>query len=708
MNEELNKLAEQLHIAKIYTNPCFENGACEVDDKIIKFFCEELGFKAGSVQEIKQSSERLQDESFKNPVEGIFVVRQGSERLVVSTENKEENIEVYLALQGKHNKKKIATTQTVLETKTCGSKTYYKTEIKLKERLNIGYFDVDVVMMGKTFHTVLAVAPLKCYTTDEIESGRLWGFSLQLYSLKSKRNWGVGDFTDLKNFVRLAAQAGADIVGLNPLNTLFHDFPENASPYSSISRLFLNPIYIDVENVVGYRAVYKEPYVKEIEQAKNAELIDYTAVYNVKMNVLREIFAHIGKHNAAFEKYKKQKGEELNLFAIYQAIYHQYCQKVWGGFRVWPKGLQNPNSMDVAVFAEAHVEEIEFFKFLQFAAEKQLQEVYAEVQHCGLKIGLYRDLPVGVCKDSAELWADRYVFMPNSGAGAPPDVFFPQGQKWCLGAFNPQELKKRAYMPFTKILRANMAYAGALRIDHVMSLMRLFLIADNASEGTYLYYPFEDMLALLALESYLHKCAVVGESIGNVPDGFLDKLKENNIYAISVLWAERWCGNGDFKAPECYPERAFISVGTHDMSPLKMWWFGYELALKHQLGMIDDAGLYNAYKVRECERCLLLKVLDENGVWPQDNLRKANYMYGEGFPEGLDEAVHTLIAKSAGKVVMLQPEDIMGVDKLQNLPGTDRDKYPNWRQKLPVDLEDLENDVHFKRTVALVNQARQK
>ena len=186
----------------------------------------------------------------------------------------------------------------------------------------------------------------------------------------------------------------------------------------------------------------------------------------------------------------------------------------------------------------------------------------------------------------------------------------------------------------------------------------------------------------------------------------LDKLHEKNIYSLSVLWAERWPGNDWFKNPEDYPLNAFASVGTHDMPPFKMWWFGYEIELKYQLKMIDDNERVRLYKEREQDRMRLLKVLDENGVWPQDNLRKSNYLYGEGYPEGMDEAVHRFLARSNSRAVILELENIFGVAELQNLPGTDRDKYPNWRHKLPLDLEDLATNADFVRNIRAVKTER--
>ena len=216
------------------------------------------------------------------------------------------------------------------------------------------------------------------------------------------------------------------------------------------------------------------------------------------------------------------------------------------------------------------------------------------------------------------------------------------------------------------------------------------------------------MLNLVALESHLNHCAVVGESIGNVPDGFLEILRERNVHSLSVLWAERYdSGWGDFISPSGYPATAFTSVGTHDMAPLRMWWFGYDIELSRSLGLIaTEEDKQNAYHKRELDRWKLLFALDSNAVWPQDNLRKANYIYGEAYPEGIEEAVHRFVSRSASQVFLAQLEDILHVEKLQNLPGTDRDKHPNWRRKLPVDLEKLENDIAYIRNIAAIKKER--
>jgi len=709
METKLYELCKKLGIAKSFTVQGIKN--YEVSDELLKFFCKEFGYDVSTEPKIKEAIEKIETEPYKKTIEPIYIARFNDVFFDIYLKEKDvgENIEVSVISRSTSEKKIISFEKQKVEERKIGNTNYHKLHFKIKDVLEIGYYDFQIKVGKYTYNTTLAVAPQKCYTTEDVKAAKLWGFTIQLYSLRSRRNWGIGDFTDLKDFARIVAGFGADVIGLNPINALFHDFPENASPYSSISRLFLNPIYIDVEKTAGWTETLKKKYAKQIEEVNKTTLIDYTGVYNLKIKVLYELFEKMKKPSRAFETFKKEQGNGLHMFALYQAIYHDKCHSIWGGWQAWPQGLKNQNPMDLAIFEEAHGNEVEFFKFLQFEAHRQFDEVSDYVKSLGLKIGLYRDLPVGVCKDSEELWFDKYVYLKCSGAGAPPDEFFPNGQKWCLGVFNPIELKKQGYEPFLKILRANMKSAGALRIDHVMSLLRLFMMKDEGEEGTYIYYNFEDMLALVALESHLNKCVIVGESIGNVPAGFLEKLQENNIYAMSILWAERWdFGNGDYKAPEYYPENAFVSVGTHDMTPLKMWWYGYDIELKYKLKLMTESEKNNLYKAREADRWRLLKVLDENGVWPHDNLRKNNYLYGEGYPEGLDEAVHKLLGRAKSKVVVLQLEDILGVTELQNLPGTDRDRYPNWRHKLPINLEDLATNITFIRNITAIREGREK
>ena len=508
MQNSWNLLLDKLGIAKSYTDAAQNRKEYVTDDETLLKMVNYLGFKLDKIEDSDKLLAKLEKERWLYVLEPIYVLRRNALKFdAVLPKNEADCLELIFKNQQTGEEPNVLYSYQVVGEKMLGRKEYVRLEIQADNVLEPAYYDVYLTAGSSKSHTVLAITPDKCYEPEYLQNHKIWGMAVQLYSLTSERNWGVGDFTDLANLVAVCARQGANIIGLNPLNVLFHDFPENASPYSSISRLFLNPIYIDVEKVKGYKTEYLIGQEEKLEQLRKTENIDYTGVYNLKMKVLQKIYdATFDKleKSSAYQKFEKKNKEDLECLATYQALYSSLCHSVYGGWRAWPKELKNPQSSEVKKFRADNRKAVNFFKFLQYWAEKQLEDVQKEIEERGLKIGLYRDLPVGLCKDSAELWSENDLFIKDCGAGAPPDVFFPTGQKWCLGAFNPYKLKANAYRPFIKILRAAMENAGAIRIDHVMSLQRLYIIPDASEKGTYIYYPFADMLGILALESHLH------------------------------------------------------------------------------------------------------------------------------------------------------------------------------------------------------------
>ena len=705
MKKSWNLLLEKIGIAKSFFDAAQNRKEYIVDDALLLKMVNYLGYNLKSIDDSEKLLSKLDKDRWLYAVEPIYVVRLNKKQIDIVVK-KEDVDDLELSIRNSLGDViEVEYNQTICEEKQIGKIDYCKILIDIISDMKPDYYKIEMSIMQNKYHTILAVTPDKCYVSDSIKGTKKWGFAIQLYSLRSKRNWGVGDFTDLSNFAKMCKSKGADVIGVNPLNVLFHDYPENASPYSSISRLFLNPIYIDVEKVNGFKKEYlkgKENILLNLRQTTD---INYSEVYSLKIGVLNKIFENLDENSVYYKKFQNFcdiKGSDLDDLATYQVIYSEYCKKVNGGWKSWPKGLQNPKSQEVKNYKNNNINKVNFFKFLQFVAEEQLCDVKSVIDECGLKIGLYRDLPVGLCKDSVELWAGNDLFIKNCGAGAPPDAFFPKGQKWCLGAFNPYTLKACAYEPFIKILRSAMDKAGALRIDHVMSLMRLYIIPECEEDGTYVYYNFDDMLGILALESYLNKCMIVGESIGNVPDGFIEKIHDRGIYSLSVLWSERWNGYGDFKLPQDFSEKSFCSVGTHDMAPLKMRWFGYDIETMYKLKMLSDEERLDQYKGREDERRRLLGALDFTGVWPEKKQRQGDCLYGEGYPYGIMEAVEKYVSSSKCEVFLAQLEDIFGVEVLQNLPGTDVDKHPNWRRKIPVNIEDYDDNQDFKDAIEAI------
>lgn len=712
MTSSLQKLADTIGILTSYTDAC--NQEHEIEDNVVRLLAEKLGYKAGNEEEIARSIELHYKKRWQKTLESISVVEQKDIWFDVVLPENHDTSDLKLRLRYRGNEESFEPGFCVFDEGgryTIGHTVYKKVVVKINGRLEVGYYEIELETGGKKYKSVLAVAPEKCYANETLEKERLWGFAVQLYSLNSSRNWGIGDFTDLYNLVDICKRSGADVIGLNPLNVLSHDFPEDASPYGSVSRLFLNPIYIDVEKVPGFTPEDMASCRDKVAGLRDSELIQYTPVYELKITMLEKLYRRMlqdkkSPYYADYEAYCRRKGAELDKLALFQALSEERAHTVWGGWKAWEEEYRNSNSRAVAEYAKKHHERIGFFKYLQFEAERQFDAVKKHIDEQGLKIGLYRDLAVGVCQNSAELWGDYETFIKDAGAGAPPDELFCNGQNWGLGAFHPEVLKERAYEPYIKVLRANMHNAGALRIDHAMGLMRLFVILNQEECGSYVLYNFADMLNILAIESWLNRCTIVGESIGIVPEGFIEKMAEKNIGSLSVLWVERPLGSSDFKSPSEYPAKAFASVGTHDMPPLKMWWFGYEIAEKHKLGIYTEEQMNWCYHERELERRKLLFALDSNAVWPEDKPRRGDYLYGEAYPEGIEEAVHRFVARAPSEVFLSQLEDILHVEKMQNVPGIDRDQHPNWRRKLPVRLENLESDIAYVRNIAAIKKER--
>lgn len=401
MTDTLHLLADKLGIAKSFKAVGLKKNLYEVSDDILKFFCETYGYNADSETDIKLSLEKLDDASWKKMLPEIVILHHDNMSFTVVLSDKQLNseIKIYISAQENNNKQEVDFELVKTgEMKSFARETLNKVVIKLPQIFAYGYYKLEMCTVDANALSVMAVVPDKCYSAEAVSNGKLWGYALQLYSLKSKHNWGVGDFTDLQKFVKMCGKTGAAIIGLNPLNVLFHDYPENASPYSSISRLFLNPIYIDVEKVLGFDKCIADTLFDEIAAAKEGELIDYTKVYNLKIKALKKLFAYLKTQPSYMQKladFIKLKGYDLETLATFQAIYHEQKQKGNCGWMNWDKNLRNPQSKAVNDFKKAFADEIMFFEFLQFEADRQLQEVYKTVQKEGLKVGLYRDLSVG-------------------------------------------------------------------------------------------------------------------------------------------------------------------------------------------------------------------------------------------------------------------------------------------------------------------------
>ena len=360
---------------------------------------------------------------------------------------------------------------------------------------------------------------------------------------------------------------------------------------------------------------------------------------------------------------------------------------------MWPADLRANDPKAIRAFGKAEPRAIEFSMYLQWIADEQLAHVSERAKWHG--VSLYRDLAVGVESQGAEAWGTT-DYVTSASVGAPPDLLNTAGQDWGLPPLSPATLARDAYRGFSALLADNMRYAGALRIDHAMSLMRLFWIPQggHARDGAYIAYPFDDLLAIVARESKAAKCIVIGEDLGTVPDGFRDKMAANNILSYRILLFER-DGSGTFLPPDAYPELALATTGTHDLPPLAAWLEGEDIALHQRLLLIDAETARQTREARDSGINDLHRALREHGdltgdATDTDSVVLASYRY---------------LAGSPARIVMLQIEDAIGERSPVNIPGTNRE-YPNWRRKLRDDLETIANDGRLERFAATLRELR--
>ncbi|HEY4636797.1 MAG TPA: 4-alpha-glucanotransferase, partial [Burkholderiales bacterium] len=574
--------------------------------------------------------------------------------------------------------------------------------LELLRSLPAGYHRLRVA--GLPGETLIIAAPPRCYRPPALaDGGRVWGPAVQLYALRSERNWGIGDFGDLAKLVELAAERGAGIIGLNPLHALFPHNPAHASPYSPSSRLQLNVLYLDVEAIEDFREceaaqrrVRSAGFQARLAQLREAPLVDYPGVAAAKFEILELLYAHFrerhlgaaGARGAAFRDFQAKSGRALRLHATYEALqahFHARSTATWG-WPVWPQAYRDHDSAEVARFAREQLERIEYYEYLQWQAERQLAQVSERCRARGLAVGLYVDLAVSVDRAGSDTWAHQECYALGASVGAPPDEFNPNGQNWGLPPLRPDRLRASGYRLFIETLRENMRDAGALRIDHVMGLMRLFWIppGKGAAEGSYVSYALEEMMAIVALESERQRCMVVGEDLGTVADEMRAALARYGILSTRLLYFERGA-QGGFKPSAAYPRDALVAVSTHDLATLAGWWSGRDLRLRLELGLFPDEGVYEKQLVeRAQERVRLMLALQHAGLLPPG--LAPDVTGSQMLTPALAEAIHAFVAAAPSRVMMVQLEDAIGVAEQANMPGTTTE-HPNWMRRLPETLE---------------------
>lgn len=580
-------------------------------------------------------------------------------------------------------------------------------------------FELDADTDAERAATTLIVAPARCYRPPALAGdGRVWGLALQLASLRSRRNWGSGDFGDLTALIDFAADAGAGAIALNPLHALKAVEPQQASPYSPSSRLFGNPLYLDIEAIPEFaicelarRAVAEAGFQAQLRALRATELVDFAGLAAAKREILELLYRcfrdrHRGTgdaRDAAFEAFLAGGGEALRGHALFEAIAEKlHAEGLTGAadWRRWPEPLRDAHGAAAARFAKENAERVELHAYLQWQFEAQLDAAAARAADRGLGVGLLHDLAVGIDPGGSERWSDPRLYASVAAVGAPPDVYQPAGQNWGLPPLIPDGLRDAAYAPFIATLRRNMRGAGALRIDHVMGLLRLYWVPDGAGAqaGAYVGYPFDDLLGVLALESQRNRCLVVGEDLGTVPPEVVAGMRRCGILSLRPLYFESG-PDGEVVGPERFLHEAVVSIGTHDLPTLRGYWQGHDLDVRRSLGQFAAPGALDAQRsLREADRARILRALQREGLLEGVENPRA-------WSPTLADAVHRFLARTPTKLLLFAMEDVFGQIEQINVPGT-IDEHPNWRRKLAHELEDWVREPGVRALIDAVGRER--
>jgi 4-alpha-glucanotransferase len=490
----------------------------------------------------------------------------------------------------------------------------------------------------------LVVSPGRCWLPDE----RAWGWAVQLYATRSRGSWGIGDLADLRAVREMAADQGAGFVLINPLHAVAPTPQQEASPYLPATRRFRNPVYLRVEEVPGADAVDLDGAAGRA--LGDGELIDRDAIWGRKREVLRRVFDAAGRDVPAFPDWWWHQGQKLQDWATWCALADVHGPD----WHSWPEELRDPRSAAVGDFVAEHERDVAFHAWLQWCLHLQLERATE-----GMTV--IQDLPIGVAGGGADAWTWQDVLAQGASVGAPPDAFNSQGQDWGSPPLVPWQLRAADYEPFVESIRATMAGAGGLRIDHVMGLFRLWWVpsGESAADGAYVRYPAEDLLDIVALESHRAQAVVVGEDLGTVEEGVREALAEHGILSYRLLWFE----DGD---PAEWPDEAMAAITTHDLPTVAGLWTGADLEEQREYGTGTDEEL-------ERGRTSLLEKLP--------GLRK------NARPETAVKRAHELLSRAPSLLLSATLDDAVGEWRRPNMPGTtDR---PNWSLPLPVLVEDL-------------------
>jgi 4-alpha-glucanotransferase len=693
-----------------------------------------MGLKVGTADDVRGELSAVRFRPWLGIVDPVFVISINAQPFhlpvhIPLPDGKEQAAEISVVIEDEQGGEKTVK-HTAGELQMDGQqfiadRRYVRYPISLPE-LDLGYytlaltcshsepvFGTDVHLLRKSAR--LIVAPDSCYMPEQLQTGKTWGIAVNLYAMRSERNWGVGDLGDLRDLVSWASGLKAGLIGINPLHAIPNTTPFGISPYSPTSRLYRNFIYIDMERVDELSSIPISPEIKKhIKALRSSQYVDYEGVAAVKRAVLERAFHEFYiKHyrndsdrGRAFRGYMKKEGAPLEQYALFLAL-SEHMRSNGGSthWLDWPEAYRSPQGSGIQSFRDSNEERVLFFAYLQWLIDTQMAEVSVATQSARLAVGLYGDLAIGSHDGGSDAWMYQDVVAEQVSVGAPPDDFNHNGQDWGFPPMIPKRLRENGYDLFIQTIRKNMRHLGALRIDHAPGIFRLFWIPKGRkpADGAYVRSYSEDLLRIIALESVRNRTLVVGEDLGTITDEMREGLHRFGMLSYRLFYFERNYPDPSFLLPERYPAMALSAVTTHDLPTLYGFWAGRDLDVKGRLGISDESQLARQRSDRERDRNLMIRALAANGMLqdvPADDASRVPAMTHD-----LCCAIYRYLSASPSKLLLVSLDDMIGTLDQQNLPGT-VSEYPNWRQKTPLLLEEIIADRHWNDLASLMHKDR--
>ena len=699
-----------------------------------KAILQSMGLRIATPEDLQAEIEKKRNRPWNIFIEPVKVLSFTEQPLVITVyvplrEGDEESIVFNCTLEDEQGRTDTFTFThdfvEIADRRTIDGIHHLKINFPLNISKEIGYYTLDLLYMSSRFGisgtSRVVITPDVCYLPAEMtntyadaaataghpERDRTWGPCINLYGLRSDKNWGVGDFTDLRRVTEWTADLGGGFVGINPLHAIPNKRPFGISPYSPVTRLFRNFIYLDVsavpdvaESSTALELIESEDFQGQLKALRNSVLVDYRKTALLKRNILQLAFdsfdeTHLGKaspRGEEFRRYIRREGQLLEDFALFTAMQENFGAGSW---HRWPEEYRDFRGPEVIAFRNGHDREILFHQYVQWLLDLQHAEVGDTVRQQAMPVGLYQDLAVGSAGDGFDAWIGGDVMAPAMDVGAPPDDFNPGGQNWGFPPLDPEKMRRSGYEVLVRTIRKNMQHAGALRIDHALGMFRLFWIPQGAKpeRGAYVHYPTEDILRIIALESVRNKTIVIAEDLGTVGNDVRETLLRYRMLSYKLLYFEKNYPDQSFKVPERYADLALCAVTTHDLPTLYGYWAGRDIEEKTRLDLYPNEELrQRQIQERDSDKVHLLEALKSQGLLPDDFPSDPTTL-GMMIPS-LCLTIYEYLSLSPCKLLAVSLDDIIGTIDQQNMPGT-VDSYPNWLRKTPVTLERIMSNRSF-------------